>query len=425
MVTFFPELDRHTPPTKERVLTFFLRTIPASIKLATGVGIGLYLTIIGLGYSAGIGLIQGATATPLDLAGCDAQYFDPDTKLCDPSYKMQSAKMWIGIFCGGFLTVMLMMYRVKGAIIAGILLVSIISWPRTTSVTYFPHDTLGDSRFDFFKKVVTFRPIQNVLNVQQWDLSGRGPQFGLAFITFLYVDILDATGTLYSMARFAGLMDERTQDFEGSSIAYMVDAFGISIGSLFGSPPVTAFIESGAGISEGGKTGLTGMTTGLCFFISVFFAPIFASIPPWATGCTLVIVGSLMAQSAKDINWKYIGDAVPAFLTIAVMPFTYSIAYGLIAGILSYTIINTLVFIVERASGGRLVPANKESKELWTYRVQGGFFPPWITRLAKGNKKFWVSDDEMDGVGVGEVTERKSGISDEPVDVEKRPVKVA
>jgi AGZA family xanthine/uracil permease-like MFS transporter len=386
----------------------------------------LYLTIIGLTYSAGIGLVQGAQATPLELAGCDAQYFDPETGLCSASGKMRSGKMWIGIFCGGFLTVLLMMYRVKGAIIAGILLVSIISWPRTTSVTYFPHDTVGDSRFNFFKNVATFRPIQNILNVQQWNVSGYGGQFGLALITFLYVDILDATGTLYSMARFAGLMNERTQDFEGSSIAYMVDAIGISIGSLFGSPPVTAYIESGAGISEGGKTGLTGMTTGLCFFIAVFFAPIFASIPPWATGCTLVIVGSLMAQAAKDINWKYMGDAIPAFLTIAVMPFTYSIAYGLIAGILSYTIINTLVFIVEKASGGRLVPSNKEHKDPWTYRIPGGILPPWMKRLSKGNKRFWVSDDEMDGVGVGEVNEeRKSGISDDPMDTEKRMTKVA
>ena len=167
--------------------------------------------------------------------------------------------------------------------------------------------------FDFFKQVVVFHPIQRILVVQQWDVSEYGGQFGLAFITFLYVDILDCTGTLYSMARFCGAIDERTQDFEGSAVAYLVDAFGISIGSLFGVPPVTAYIESGAGISEGGATGLTAMTTGVCFFISIFFAPIFASIPPWATGCTLVIVGSLMAKAAADINWRYMGDAIPAF----------------------------------------------------------------------------------------------------------------
>lgn len=375
------------------------RAIPASIKLATGVGIGLYLTIIGLTYSAGIGLITGAIDTPLELAGCEAQY-KTEAGVCPGSYKMRNPTMWIGIFCGGILTVMLMMYRVKGAIIFGILLVSIISWPRPTSVTYFPHTELGDSAFDFFKKVVTFHPITKVLAVQEWNISEYSGQWGLAFITFLYVDILDCTGTLYSMARFCGAIDERTQDFENSSIAYTVDALGISIGSLMGSPPVTAYIESGAGISEGGKTGLTAMFSGLAFFISIFFAPIFASIPPWATGCTLIIVGSLMAQSAKDINWRYMGDAIPAFLTIAVMPFTYSIAYGLIAGICSYMLINTLVFVIEKASGGRIVPPNKEEKEHWTWRIPGGILPPWMQRVRAGKKDFWRADHESEGVNM-------------------------
>lgn len=199
------------------------------------------------------------------------------------------------------------------------------------------------------------------------------------------------------MARFCGAIDERTQDFEGSSAAFMVDALGISIGSLFGSPPVTAYIESGAGISEGGKTGLTAMFSGLAFFVSIFFAPIFASIPPWATGCTLIIVGSLMAQAAKDINWRYMGDAIPAFLTIAVMPFTYSIAYGLIAGIMSYAIINTLVFIIEKASGGRWVPPNKSEKDPWTWRIPGGLIPPWVMRIMAGKKDFWRQDDDSIG----------------------------
>ncbi|KAK5175296.1 uncharacterized protein LTR77_000434 [Saxophila tyrrhenica] len=376
------------------------RAIPASIKLATGVGIGLYLTIIGLTYSAGIGAVVGANATPLELAGCSPQFLDEDG-LCPSAYTMRSPTMWIGIFLGGILTVMLMMFRVKGAIIIGILLVSIISWPRPTPVTYFPYTPVGDDMFDFFKQVVTFHPIQSILAVQEWNVSEYGGQFGLAFITFLYVDILDCTGTLYSMARFAGAIDERTQDFEGSAVAYLVDAFGISIGSLFGVPPVTAFIESGAGISEGGATGLTSIVTGLCFFISVFFAPIFASIPPWATGCTLIIVGSLMAKSARDINWSYMGDAIPAFLTIAIMPFTYSIAYGLIAGIMSYIILNTTVWAIEKASGGRIKPKDKELKEPWTYKLEGGILPPWVTRAAKGKKDFWRPyDDEEHHNGV-------------------------
>jgi AGZA family xanthine/uracil permease-like MFS transporter len=372
------------------------RAIPRSIKLATSVGIGLFLTLIGLTYSEGIGLIVGAQSTPLELAGCSPEFRAPngtDIGLCPSSEKMRYPAMWIGIFCGGIFTVLLMMYRVKGAIIAGILLVSIISWPRTTPVTYFPYTPVGDSAFDFFKKVVDFHQIENTLNVQEWSISGYGGQFGLALITFLYVDILDCTGTLYGMARFADLIDPVTQDFEGSSVAYMVDALSISVGSVLGVPPVTAFVESGAGISEGGKTGLTAMVAGVCFFISVFFAPIFASIPPWATGCVLILVGSMMVSAVTEINWKYMGDAVPAFLTIALMPFTYSIADGLIAGICSYMLLNTVVWLIKVASGGRIVPPNYDERDGWTWRIPGGFFPPWLVRVSRGKKDFWREDE--------------------------------
>ncbi len=224
------------------------------------------------------------------------------------------------------------------------------------------------------------------------------------------------------MAHLADVVDPVTQDFEGSTAAYMVDALSISIGSLFGSSPVTAFIESGAGIAEGGRTGLTAMTTGICFFISVFFAPIFASIPPWATGSVLILIGSMMMPAAAEINWRYIGDAVPAFVTIVVMPFTYSISYGLIAGIILYIIINTSVWLIELASGGRVVPANKADKDPWTWRVQGGPLPPWMVRAAKGKKDFWREDSyavtEATTEGVrGEDSRSLSGsIKGQPID---------
>jgi AGZA family xanthine/uracil permease-like MFS transporter len=157
-------------------------------------------------------------------------------------------------------------------------------------VTFFPDTEIGNNRFDFFKKVVDFQPIDRILNSLDWNISEKPGHFALALFTFLYVDIIDCTATLYSMARFSGVVDSETGDFPRSTIAYCTDAFCISIGALLGCSPVTAFIESGAGIAEGGKTGLTAMTCGLCFIVSMFFAPIFASIPPWATGCTLILV---------------------------------------------------------------------------------------------------------------------------------------
>lgn len=365
------------------------RAIPSSLKIASGAGIGLYLSIIGLTYSAGIGAITGSTSSPLELAGCVPSLRNSVTGVCEGG-KMRNPTMWLGIFCGGIFTAFLMLYRVKGAIIAGIILVSITSWPRSTDVTYFPHTAAGDDSFAFFKKVVTFHPITHTLTAQDWNITGEhAGQFALALVTFLYVDILDATGTLYSMARFCGAIDEDTQDFEGSAVAYIVDACGISIGSLFGSPPVTAFIESGAGISEGGITGITACVTGICFFISIFFAPIFASIPPWATGCTLILVGAMMARACTDINWRYAGDSIPAFLTLAIMPFTYSIAYGLIAGIITYIILNTGAWIIAKVSGGRILPHDYEQKDYWTYKVRGGLLPGWVKRAAKGKRDFW------------------------------------
>lgn len=385
------------------------RAIPASLKAATGAGIGLYLTFIGLKSGAGIGVIGPDASDLVALAGCPTQYQDPETGEC-LSHVLQDGKVWIGIFCGGIFIVLLLMYRVRGAFLAGILLVSITAWPRPTSVTLFPYTESGDSNFNFFKQVVAFHPIRKTLNVFEWDASSG--QFWIALITFLYVDIMDTTGTLYAMASYAGLVDDDTKDFEGSAMAYVTDAFSITIGSIFGVSPVTAYIESGSGIEDGGKTGITGMTIGICFFISIFFAPIFASIPTWATGGTLVIVGSMMMRSAATINWNYYGDSVPAFLTIALMPFSYSIAYGLIAGICAYICINGFVYILAHVTRGRITPRNYEQREYWTYRVKGGLLPQWVRRAARGDKRFW-QDPEFRQPAVearsGTVTPRADG----------------
>ena len=160
------------------------------------------------------------------------------------------------------------------------------------------------------------------------DVDFSGSDVWVALLTMLYVDILDTTGTLYSMADFAGLVDERG-DFPRSTWAFTADAIGTILGSWMGTPDTTCYIESAAGIHAGGRTGITAIVVGLLFFVSLFFNPIFASIPPWATGPALVIVGALMMESVVKIKWDDMRQAMPAFVSIIIMPFTYSIAYGI------------------------------------------------------------------------------------------------
>jgi len=353
------------------------RVMPQSLVLAVGAGIGLFIAFVGLS-SGGLFVVGGDTTNLVGLGGCPADDYQDGLPYYCASHVLQSSTMWLGIFLGGILTVLMMMYRVKGAILIGIFIVSIISWPRDSAVTYFPHNASGDDLFEFFKKVVTFRPLEKIGNALDYNY-GNG-RVWYALITFLYVDILDTTGTLYSMAKFAGLRDPVTLDFENSTIAYCVDAFSISMGALMGTSPVTAFIESATGISEGGKTGLTAVTIGFAFFISVFFAPIFASIPPWATGGALVIVGSLMIRNVREINWDYIGDAVPAFLTIIIIPLTYNIAYGVIAGIISFILLNGIPWVLRKVSGDRIVPPTYDLAEPWVI-PPGSIIPGWIQYL--------------------------------------------
>ncbi|KAJ1902629.1 hypothetical protein LPJ81_003502 [Coemansia sp. IMI 209127] len=379
---------------------WFARMIPSALKTATSAGIGIYLSFIGLQSSAGIGLITASSSTLVELGGCPPEYRDDDN-VCQ-SHRMQGGPTWLGVL-GLMLIGTMLVYRLKGAILIGIVIVAVISWPRPTAVTYFPYTAAGDESFDFFKKVVTFHPIKSTLAKFHWDLSSG--QVWIALITFLYVDILDCTGTMFSMAKFGGYMDERTQDFEGSSMAFLVDSASITIGSVFGTSPVTAFIESGAGIAEGGRTGITTIVTGFMFFIALFFAPIFASFPPWATGPALIVVGSMMMQNVIHINWEYIGDGLPAFITIIMIPFGYSIGYGLIAGIGSFIFINSLVFIVYKISRGRVVPPNFDQRDDWVgFVTRGGVkdnIPPWIRRMfGKKHITSTLSHDNIDNRSV-------------------------
>ncbi|GJJ70430.1 adenine/guanine/hypoxanthine permease [Entomortierella parvispora] len=376
------------------------RCIPRNIKVATGVGIGLYLCFIGMQSSAGIGLIGADPATLVGLGGCNTEYLDA-TGAC-VSHRMESPRTWMGVL-GLFMISILVLFKVKGAILIGILFVAVVSWFRHSAVTYFPFDPQGESRFQYFKQVVSFHTIQKTWAVMDFELNTG--EFWLALITFLYVDILDTTGTMFSMAQFAGFMDPKTGDFEGSTPAFITDALCVTLGAVFGTSDVTAFVESGAGITEGGRTGLTAIMTGFCFFISLFFSPIFSAIPPWATGPALIFVGSLMTKSVTEINFNYIGDSIPAFLTLAMMPLTYNIAYGLLGGLLAAVVINGTVWLVEKLSGGRWVPPNKNDRDpVMSFRMgpQGeGVLPPWLVRLIRKIKGQDPLEHAEHGVGAG------------------------
>lgn len=144
-------------------------------------------------------------------------------------------------------------------------------------------------------------------------------------------------GTLLALASTLNLVDANG-DFPRSRFAFSADALATIFGSIFSLTPVTSYIESGSGVEAGARTGLTAVIIGIYFFFSIFFAPIIASIPPWATGGALIVVGALMSRSLAEIKWYNMTHAATAFLTVTVMPLTYSIAYGLIAGIGCYVI---------------------------------------------------------------------------------------
>ena len=377
------------------------RLIPRSITYAIGVGIGLFLTIIGLS-SSGLGVISGGTSTPLQLAGC-LDEFKVDG-FCD-SHVLQDPKMWLGIFVGGVLTGFLLLYRVKGALLWPIILVAIISWPRPTSVTTFPHTTVGDSNFDFFKNVVSARGFKLLgpHNVD-WKAYGNG-RVWIALISFLYVDLLDTTGTMVAMSKQAGLFNQKDGDFEGSSVGFLVDSACVAMSGLFfGTSPCTPFVESASGISEGGRTGLTAVATSFWFFVSIFFAPLLSNIPSWATGSVLIVVGALMMENVTKINWDYLGDAVPAFVGLALIPFTYNIAYGIIAAIILWILFHNVPLVLGRFSPRLLPPGWDDLKEPYDVaamiRMQDSekphlaLLPPWLRKLVSGNRRFWAYTPE-------------------------------
>ena len=335
------------------VRTAMINSIPTDLKIATGAGIGMFLAIIGL---REMGWVRGDNATLVNLG---------DTGAMDP---MASGAFWAMI---GLITIAVLMARnFPGAIIVGVLIVSVIGWvlgvddpynlgypvvefcAGTTAescvvnpnfVAGVPGEGVAEPPTKIFEFVglpeeTLFAAVGALGDISASDLGWGG--FISVMVTFLFVDIFDTAGTLYSVGRQAGYVDEN-DELLNSDEAFMSDATATIVGALCGTSTTTTYIESAAGIEEGGKTGLTAAVVGILMLSGLFFADIFASIPHYAMACALVVVGAMMMRQAADIDWSNSTMAVPAFLTMVMMPFTYSIADGIAWGIISYCAIMT------------------------------------------------------------------------------------
>ena len=304
-----------------------INAIPTDLKIATGAGIGMFLAIIGF---REMGWIQDEGATLVNLATTE-------------NFTHQSGELW-GLIC--LLAIAVMMARgIKGAMIYGILGTTVIGgWIVGASDPYNSVAAVDVGSMDNFDGASLFE----VAGLPEESLFAALGAFGnigdnlgdffLVMIAFLFVDIFDTAGTLYSVGRQGGYVDEN-DELMNSDEAFMADAGATVVGALAGTSTTTTYIESGAGVEEGGRTGLTAVVVGVLMLSGLLFAGLFKAIPAFAAAPALVIVGAMMMKQAGDINWDDKEMAIPAFITMVLMPFTYSIADGIAWGLISYVAI--------------------------------------------------------------------------------------
>lgn len=291
------------------ILSFFnvreaiFTAIPYSLKKAVSVGIGLFIALIGFTSS---GLIVANEATFLSMG-------DLLTK--------ESLIAIIALLTMAILTAK----QVRGALLYGIVISTIVA--LITGVTHFPGAT----------SIFSLPPsIRSVAFQLEWKDIFTFDMFSVMF-TFLFVDIFDTVGTLTGVATKADLIDE-DGNFPGVGKALLSDAIGTVCGALLGTSTITTFVESASGVADGGRTGLTSLSTGFFFLISLFLFPLFSIVPSQATAAALIMVGLFMMSPITEIDFSDYTESVPAFLTIVMMPFAYSIAEGISVGMISYVV---------------------------------------------------------------------------------------
>lgn len=302
-----------------------IRAIPDSIKAAMTPGIGLFITIIGL-KSASIVVDNPATlVSMIDFS----QWRNPDF---DTTLIMSASLALIGLIIIGVLNAK----KVKGAILIGIIASTLIGIPMgVTQLDTFDLN-LATKFHDFFE--ISFMNLDFAGLFAGENLAHNIFTVFMLVLSFSLVNMFDSLGTLLGAAKQADMLDENGEVINMKQ-ALMSDAISTLTGSLVGSPTVTTLVESSAGIAEGGRTGLTAFTTAILFLAAIIFAPFVSIIPAAATAPALIYVGVLMLSNIKDVDFDDITNAIPAFITITFMPFTYSIANGIAMGLISFCLL--------------------------------------------------------------------------------------
>ena len=302
-----------------------INSIPRDLKIATMAGIGLFLAHIGLQEMGWV--IGGATLVDMSASG---------------AWTHQSGELWAMI---GLLAIGIMMARgMKGAIIYGIAGVTAVAWILGAM-------DMGVSDPYNGVAAVSAPAMDSIISTDGFDTGAVGASlsaladvngdtigaFILVMITFLFVDIFDTAGTLYGVGKMAGKVDE-DDNLENADEAFMSDAGATIVGALCGTSTTTTYIESAAGIEEGGKTGLVAVVVGVLMLMGLFLSGLLQAIPAFAVAPALVVVGAMMMRGAADIDWADKEMAIPAFITMVMMPLTYSIADGIAWGIIAWVL---------------------------------------------------------------------------------------
>ncbi|WP_050606926.1 NCS2 family permease [Clostridium niameyense] len=290
--------------------------IPQNLKYAISGGIGLFIALIG--FKSG-GIIVSNPATLITFG----DFTNPHTVLT---------------IIGICITAILMSRQVKGSMLIGIVLTTFIGIPLgITKIAGVSFISAPPSLAPTFLKL----DLSGLLGFGTAGIIGAISSVLTVVISFSLVDMFDTIGTLVGTAQKAGMIDENGK-MENLNKALLADAVATTAGALIGTSSVTTYVESTAGVSEGGRTGLTSFTTAIMFILALFFSGLVGIVPQEATAPALIIVGVLMMGSITNINFNDFTEALPAFLTIAIMPFSYSIANGIASGIIFYPIVKVV-----------------------------------------------------------------------------------